>query len=168
MRAFLSCIAVLAVLFIPIAQAHADEPSPMHKTPKPEYVFAEGPALTDTDILLTWFKANTGAYVRLPVAIEFTTEGLRNVSRAWIAASTDDPAKDAIFLDLDDTTLGVGLDDRLHGLCVEQARCVIWIEGRWGQSMPAFGPEKPTPPYPFTVRDTEALKDAPAWLLFSK
>ena len=92
MRAFLSCIAVLAVLFAPIAQAHADEPSPMHPmTPKPEYVFAEGPALTNTDILLAWFKANPGAYVRLPVAIEFTIEGLRNISRAWIAASPDIP-----------------------------------------------------------------------------
>lgn len=76
MRTFLVFTATLAMLSIPLTQVHPDEPSPMRPmTPKPEYTFAQGPTLTDTDSLLTWFKANPTAYVRLPVAIEFTTEG---------------------------------------------------------------------------------------------
>ena len=136
------------------------------KTRKPERTFAPGPSLDDPAALLAWLEAHPNAYLRLPVVVVTSTDGLPGHEVAYIGTEPASPPDGAILLDLDDSTLGIGLSDRLRSLCdSENAFCVVWIEGTWGRVAPSFGAQEP-PPWPFTVRDTGPLvEDSPQAIL---
>ena len=136
------------------------------KTRKPKRNFAPGPSLADSAALHAWLEAHPNAYLRLPVVIVKSTDGLPGHELAYIGTEPASPPEGAILLDLDDSTLGIGLSDRLRSLCdSESAACVVWIEGTWGRVAPAFGAQEPTP-WPFTVRDVGPLvEDSPQAIL---
>lgn len=123
---------------------------PTRKTPKPKRSFVPGPALADRASLLAWLKSNPGSVLRLPVVIHRAPLGGYDV--AFIGTEAGPSAEDAIVLDLDDSTLGIGLSDRLRFQCAEEKICVVWIEGSWGSALPDLEPKDP-PPWPFTVHD---------------
>jgi hypothetical protein len=58
------------------------------------------------------------------------------IQRAWLGTNLDGPAAGDLLLDLDDTTMSVGLMDRLRTTCPTGERCAVWIEARWGAPVP--------------------------------
>lgn len=139
----------------------ASEP-PVNLTPEPALSFVDGPAIADSDALLAWLSANKGRTLQLPVVVAFDDEHRLAVKRASLGA---------LQLRLDDTSMGVGILDRLRAACPPgPLECAVWLEGRWGPvmeiggqpalSIPGFdsGPRR----HDFAVRRLVGLADATA------
>ncbi len=118
--------------------------------------FVEGPSVAAPAALLSWFEGEgAGKRVRVPVVVKPSPLGL---SSGYIAANAAVPEAQGLSLQLDDSTLGVSLADRIRSDCEFDVPCLIWIEGQWGSSLglPSFGgPLASAGPkrHPFSVRD---------------
>ena len=134
------------------------------KSMEPEVTFVDGPPVSPASDLADWLKAHKGSLLRLPLAIEVSGY---DVGPAWIGVTADDAPDDAIWIDLDQGALSVGLTDRLVPLCeTTPTRCVAWVEGYWGPTLSGgpglggidfpgadLGPTKE----PFSVREVIGL-----------
>jgi hypothetical protein len=127
--------------------AEAPEPSspvsaevrPMQPVAVPSFV--TGPTLEPVEALRSWLEAQGAAsprpLLRLPVSVAWPPVDPLAAPRAWIGA---DP--EALGVRLDDGALGVGLQERLRGLCPEGAEpCRVWLLGTWGPLLPLPGEE---------------------------
>lgn len=163
-----ACLTALCLLTLVPAGLRAEDPSEMHmKRPRPERTFAKGPTLKDGEALLAWFQEEGSGYVRIPVVIRFSTDGLRHRELSYIGTDAEAMPEDALVLSLDDSTLGIGLDMRLRSLCDDESpTCVLWIEGFWGGMQLALMDDEGPPPWPFTVRDTAPLQGDPPTTIF--
>nr|MBP6721092.1 hypothetical protein [Bacteroidia bacterium] len=72
-----------------------------------------------------------------------------------------------IELWLEDSALGVSLQDRVRQYCPNGGLCSLWVAGYWGTDMPASGrnasQQGNKAPYPFALRavlGTQAGADA--------
>ena len=120
---------------------------------RPRRAFAPGPAVEDASALLAWLEANPNIYLRLPVVVLLSPDGLPGTRLAFIGTDAAPPPEDAIMLALDDSTLGIDLSTRLAAVCGAEAEaCVVWIEATWGHAIPVPGTAAP-PPWPVTVHD---------------
>jgi hypothetical protein len=121
-----------------------------------EPVFVDGPALSPAAELARWLDEHKNSLLRLPLVVELRSY---EVGSAWIGMTTDDPPPDAIWVELDQGALSVGLTERLVPLCPQTpTRCVTWIEGYWGPTIDLPGPlgfDSPDAPakQPFSVRE---------------
>ena len=126
-------------------------------------VFVDGPAIFPAPDLAKWLSEHKGSLLRLPLVIEVRSY---EVGPAWIGMTVDDAPDDAIWVELDQGALGVGLTDRLVPLCpATPTRCAVWIQGFWGPTVslpgpPGFDlPQVPGVPKkePFSVREVVSL-----------
>ncbi|MFO0598149.1 MAG: hypothetical protein U0228_22795 [Myxococcaceae bacterium] len=82
-------------------------------------IFANGPGLTDRDFS-TWVARQS--LVKLPFTIWRTPQR--------VAAMGVVDTKPAETLRLDDSALGIALDERLRQLCKDEDPCRVWLSGR--------------------------------------
>ncbi len=98
--------------------------------------------------------------------VVLSADGLFGRRRAFIGTEPSAPAKDAIPLELDDSTLGIDLGTRLRSLCGAGAdACRVWIEGIWGPTLAGLRAAEP-PPWPLTVRDVGPLVEGSPLTIF--
>ncbi|MEZ4367202.1 MAG: hypothetical protein R2939_13100 [Kofleriaceae bacterium] len=92
--------------------------------------FTRGPAVTPADGLRGWLDAQAAEgrrTVRLPVVIQLYPEGPIKLAGARVGS-----ASDALEIQLDDSRMGISLQDRLRGKYqVGDATCAAWLEGEW-------------------------------------
>lgn len=126
-----------------------------------------GPALADTAALLAWFEgAGAGKRVRLPIVLVPDPLGL---STAFVGPTPGPAPAGALHLKLDDTSMSVGLADRMAPDCPYDVPCAIVVEGTWGATLatsiggPGLGgpalpgmAQAPTP-HPFRVLDYKGV-----------
>lgn len=107
-------------------------------TPKSEGAFVDGPAIAPASGLRAWLdgeikSAKPRPRIKLPVMLVWQDEHRLAIGRAFVGVSGDEPAADAIRLELDDSGMGVSLKDQIRSKCPEgQAACGFWLEGHWG------------------------------------
>lgn len=88
-------------------------------TPHLEVAFTRGPQLSDPS-LADWLAAQTRV-VRVPVALQVDELGARSdITIGAVQVSQ-----------LDDSRLGVALDDHLRATGPRPGRCHVWLEGTW-------------------------------------
>jgi hypothetical protein len=104
----------------------------MQKDPNPTAAgFARGVALVPAADLVRWLaeqKRDIGKPVklRLPVTLIFKDTNQLGIANATIGSAADAPS-----VKLDDSALGVGIMDRIHGKCPGATTCAVWLEGNW-------------------------------------
>lgn len=124
--------------------------------------FEPGPSITPGGQLLEWLQANGGTpggkrpRLELPVVLKFGDEHRLEIGDAWIGTNPQaDPPKDAVHLEIDDTSLGVALLDTIRTKCPkDQQSCAFVLEGVWGRlvELPIPLPPVPGPKrWPFAV-----------------
>lgn len=100
--------------------------------PEPVIHFEAGPVLSDRAALASWLEANKERRLRLPIMIELGADGSRSARVGTVA------------LRLTDLSLGIPLKERMAQRCGRDAqRCALWLEGRYGQSLPRTSPGDP-------------------------
>ena len=140
----------------------ANPKSPGNKQPQEAYNpadFTKGPAILPKKKLLAFFESQSkGQVYKIPVVIIYDDSGLRG-KEAFIGVEVNTPDQDKLQLDLDDSGLGIGLDDRMLSAFGDQKVCHVWIIGKWGAIMdlPALESEG----HGFTVRDMQRREDGP-------
>ncbi len=150
-----------------VVAAHPHEPPIVQRAevrtmqPTPVYSYAPGPELTPTDALRGWLDEqgakDPAPMLRLPVVVELAQGAALGVTRAWIGVLPE-PPEGALLIKVDDTTMGVGLADRLDGLCAPEAKtCALWLDGMWGSPLPLLLPAVPGAPPVFTLRNVHQL-----------
>lgn len=110
-------------------------PTPLQKKTAPDLV--PGGALDPASELLDWILAHATdgqgkatKLLRLPVAIKFAPLGFAST----VVGASLDAGDDALRLDLDDTSMGVGVAEHVRDTCdMSQPGCVIWLDGYWQQ-----------------------------------
>lgn len=94
--------------------------------------------------------------VKLPVVVVF--DDSRDIGRAFVGTSADDPGHDKLPLKLDAGRMGISLKSRLRQKCGTKVKgCALWMEGYWGPSLPSIHvrapkPRSPSQPHTFSVR----------------
>ncbi|MDQ7826442.1 MAG: hypothetical protein RDV48_26805 [Candidatus Eremiobacteraeota bacterium] len=111
----------------------------MEKKPAKEVSFTEGLEIAPSGRLLEWLKREGAGspgdrrQVRIPVVIRFQGSPPLFIKDAFIGLSVNECEKSPLFLQLDDSALGIALLQRLAGECPEgQQWCAVWLEGYWG------------------------------------
>ncbi|AFZ25552.1 hypothetical protein Cylst_3402 [Cylindrospermum stagnale PCC 7417] len=127
-------------------------------------------------VLLDWLnhqvKTTSGSrkQLRLPVVIRFKDSYRLAIGNAFVGTSDTDLDKDAIFLSLDDTSMGISLLSRLRNICPKNSNsCGVWLEGYWGSLLELDLPDHPLPgenkaevsKWPFTVLKVHELIKQP-------
>lgn len=95
-------------------------------TPEPQRRFADGPRL-DSPTLLAWLGSMTTdagqpRRVRLPVLVKRRAPGAVE-RRAFVGNEK------GLELELDDSSMGVGLADHFHRVCRDAPSCVLLLDG---------------------------------------
>lgn len=96
-------------------------------TPEPQRTFADGPALEPAEALQAWLKAqvtDAGAprRVRLPVVVsQRSPVGVERVGHVGTAKG--------LALELDDSSMGVGLADHFRRVSEGAPSCVLLLDG---------------------------------------
>ncbi len=144
---------------------------PGNMTPFDDSNWKDGPAILPKAALLTALSTkNTGGnrrLWRLPIFIELTPDDDRAYRRAFISVDPAMPKESRIELWLEDSALGVSLQDRVRQYCPNGGSCGLWVAGYWGSDMLTSGGNEGQkgnkPPYPFSLRavlGTQAAADA--------
>ena len=95
--------------------------------------FLPGPDIEPSLALLAWFEGpGQGRSVRIPVVVTSSPLG---VSGGHVGMAPG-PSEQALRLRLDDGAMGIGLHDRLGEHCDGAPTCAVWLEGRWGETVP--------------------------------
>ncbi|BAZ32202.1 hypothetical protein NIES4074_47040 [Cylindrospermum sp. NIES-4074] len=109
------------------------------KKPTNPVNFTPGLTIQPSSVLLDWLnnqvKTSSGSrkQLRLPVVIHFQDSYRLAIGDAFVGTSDTDLNKDAIFLSLDDSAMGISLLSRLRNICPQTANtCAVWLEGYWG------------------------------------
>ena len=119
--------------------------------------FQKGIALKPDSELLSWLQQESTTesgkriLLKVPVFVKLKNDGLLTVEKAFIGSKKSDEGASSIFLELDDSTLGISLATHLKKHCAAALKgCALWLEGYWGVllDLPRAGGET----WPFTVR----------------
>ncbi len=132
---------------------------------KPASGITFGGGVPVADATVAWFKSHAKgpkgrALFRLPVVMTFDSNAKLQITKAVIAA---DAEAAGIWVDLDDTAMGVGVLQQLRGLCPKEATsCVVWLHAHWGRNvpmppMPPMPGMPPQPPEAIAVRAVDGL-----------
>lgn len=89
------------------------------KAPTTDFREVTAVAVQDRKALVAWLETTRGTRVQLPVEVNF---GPRGITRAVVGQTT---------IHLDDSALGIALNDRLRTVC-DNSPCFVWLEGTWG------------------------------------
>ena len=129
------------------------------KKPPPQLEFLKGPSVQPPKALLAWLRSTERSsrarpVLRVPVVIPRGGHTQFEVQDPFIEGTGDPAGEPPIYLDLDDTRMGIPLSQHLIERCRDdEGRCHVWLEGQWGAMMPlgiASISEGP-PLWPFTV-----------------
>jgi hypothetical protein len=121
--------------------------------------YSQGPRILPREALIAFFESQEHKpTVKIPVILSFSDEADEEV---YIAVSEDIDAADKVLLDLDDSGLGVGMEERVEAAFGDQRICHAWLIGKWGALLEIPGLELPEGTYPFTVHDMEVRNDGP-------
>lgn len=96
-------------------------------------IFVDGPPVEPAEGLSRWIAERTTRRPKVVLRLPFTFWAEPRRAALGVAATRDG----ATLWRLDDTALGIPLDDRLHHLRGGDERCVVWLSVRSG---PLFGP----------------------------
>jgi hypothetical protein len=96
------------------------------------------------------------------VVLIYDQDGL-HLKEVFIGVEENIPPLEKIFLDLDDSSLGIGLNDQVKDIFGDQNVCQAWVIGHWGSlvEIDIPGLEFETDEHPFTVRKIVAREDGP-------
>ncbi len=136
---------VLAVITALVA-AHPHDPPIVERAeatpmqPTPTTTFVPGPELRPADQLKAWLDAqgqrDPQPLLKLPVTIVTKGPAPLSMREAWIGTHSEVDTQTLILI-LDDTALGIPLQDQLQPVCpAEGGRCQLWLEGTWGPLVP--------------------------------
>ena len=119
------------------APAEPVAPPPMETPAMPQ-----APALSPSTELMAWLDANASTRVLLPFSVRRQALGVDG---------GDLVAEPPVAFRLDDSTMGVGLMDRLREECPElDSPCVVWLEGTYGAALTMPGLEDGGPVFAVT------------------
>jgi hypothetical protein len=132
--------------------------------------FIPGPAIHPSTQLLDWLNqesnkaSDSKKRLRLPVVIHFEDSYRLAIGDAFIGTSAVDRNSNAIFLSLDDISMGVSLLTRVRDICpASTTSCAVWLEGYWGTSsnlnLPRLSdlPKETEKKWLFTILDVPGL-----------
>lgn len=102
------------------------------KAMREEPRFLRGPEVSPSGPLLGWIARQQESdgkprVIRLPVSLALIRDG-GAISSAHVGVAD---APDALALELDDSSLGISLRERVHEKCPDTQRCDLWLEGYW-------------------------------------
>jgi hypothetical protein len=142
---------------------------PVQKKPRRSIKFIPALTIKPYSTLLDWLNNTTNAQPRkllkIPVVITFDSYRL-GINNAFIGTSNADIEKDTIFLELDDSAMGISLLNRLRNICPKTSNtCAVWLVGYWGSLLdldalnPPSSSENPEQitKWPFAVREIQEL-----------
>lgn len=155
----------------PPAASTTESMKPGNMTPFDDNNWKDGPAILPKAALLTALTTQNATgnrrLWRLPIVIELLPNDDRAYRQAYIAVEPSIAKVDRIELWLEDSALGVSLQDRVRQYCPNGGLCSLWVAGYWGTDMPASGrnasQQGNKAPYPFALRavlGTQAGADA--------
>jgi len=127
------------------------------KTPRAAVNYQPGPVMGSAAELAAWLEATAGedpmsVWLKIPVRMELNPTGLFRIQAISLGFDASDP----LTLKLDDSLMGLSLEDRLGEYCPAAAEaCELWVEGHWGQTHPLPGLDDETA---FTVRGVVGVK----------
>jgi|CXWL01.1.fsa_nt_gi hypothetical protein len=117
---------------------------PGPKIPEQPKQFVPGPAIRPTAPLLRWLNetvptaAGPPTRVRLPVIVRFAQPHQPHIGIAEAFIGTVDRVDtETIFLELDDSAMGVSLFERVSERCSKsETACAVWLDGYWVSRIP--------------------------------
>jgi hypothetical protein len=144
---------------------------PGNMTPFDDSKWMDGPTILPKDKLLKALQEKQiqgkRRLWRLPVVIELAPGDARAYRKAMISVEPAMSAEDRIDLWLEDSALGVSLEERVRQYCPNGGTCSLWVAGYWGSEMLTTGGNEGDrgnkAPYPFSLRSvigTQAAADA--------
>jgi len=112
--------------------------------PAPEITYGPGPELQPGEVLRAWLEdqgvRTPKPMLRLPVVLAFEQGQVMGATSAWIGVLPQAP-EDAVMLRIDDSALGISLQERVREHCAPEAdSCALWLDGTWGSLLPLLLP----------------------------